>query len=209
LAVTGVFLAMATLALFAALSFGPFSIVAPIAGSYPALAMLFAVAQGARPSLAQWLAIAAVMGGVAIVSRSAGRYEASGDVPPGKLKALLGLAFVASLGFAVSLTAGQAAVPVFGEIETVWLSRIFGLAAIGALSVAVAQGRAAGLVAAFAGAHGLSRRGGHGHHPRRRQLAAPPPSPPWSHRPSAPSRCSWRAPSSRNRSRRRSLPAWC
>lgn len=36
-AVTGIFYALATLALFTALTRGPFSIVAPIAGSFPAL----------------------------------------------------------------------------------------------------------------------------------------------------------------------------
>jgi drug/metabolite transporter (DMT)-like permease len=132
-AVTGVFFTLATLALFMALAIGPISIVAPIAGSYPALAMLFAVAQGARPSAWQWLAIVAVMAGVAIVSRSGHHYEASGELAPGKLKSVLGLAFFAGLCFAVSLTAGQAAVPIFGEVETVWLARCFGLAVIGAI----------------------------------------------------------------------------
>ena len=89
-AVTGVFGTLATLSLFAALALGPIAIVAPIVGSYPALAMIFAVAQGARPSAGQWLAIGAVMAGVAIVSRSGGRYEASGELPPGTLKTLLG-----------------------------------------------------------------------------------------------------------------------
>ena len=62
-AVAGIFFALATLALFAAFALGPMTIVAPIVGSYPALAMLFAVAQGARPSAWQWLAIACVMAG--------------------------------------------------------------------------------------------------------------------------------------------------
>lgn len=132
-ALTGVVFTLATLSLFAALALGPISIVAPIAGSYPALAMIFALAQGARPSLWQWLAIAGVMAGVFIVSRSGGHYEASGELERGKLKTILGLAFLASLCFAVSLTAGQAAVPIFGEIGTVWLARLFGLAVIGAL----------------------------------------------------------------------------
>lgn len=132
-AVTGIFFALATLSLFAALAAGPISIVAPLAGSYPALAMILAVAQGARPSAWQWLAIVSVMAGVLIVSRSGGRYEESGGLPPGKLKIVLGLALVASLGFAIALTAGQAAGPIFGEVETVWLARLFGLAIIGAL----------------------------------------------------------------------------
>ena len=73
-AVSGVFFTLGTLALYAALALGPISIVAPITGSYPALAMILAVAQGARPSLTQWLAIGAVTAGVLIVSRSGGRY---------------------------------------------------------------------------------------------------------------------------------------
>jgi drug/metabolite transporter (DMT)-like permease len=132
-AVTGIFFTLATLALFTALALGPISIVAPIAGSYPALAMVLAVAQGARPSLTQWLAIAGVMVGVVIVSRSGARYEATGALAPGTLKTVLGLAFLASFGFAIALAAGQAAVPIFGEAETVWLARLFGLLTIGAL----------------------------------------------------------------------------
>jgi len=132
-AVSGVFFTLATLSLFAAFALGPIAIVAPIAGSYPALAMILAVAQGARPSAWQWLAILGVMAGVVIVSRSGGRYEESGELPPGKLKIVLGLALLASFGFAIALAAGQAAVPIFGEVETVWLARLFGLITIGSL----------------------------------------------------------------------------
>src|SRR3990172_10071267 len=63
-AVTGIVFALATLALFTALALGPISILAPISGSSPALAMMLAVAQGAHPSAWQWLAIGAVMAGV-------------------------------------------------------------------------------------------------------------------------------------------------
>lgn len=129
-AVTGIFYALATLSLFAALALGPISIVAPIAGSYPALAVLFALAQGARPGVVVWLAIAAVSLGVVVVARSSGRFEAAGEIAPGRLPAILLLSFGAGLGFAVGLTAGQAAVPIFGEVATAWLGRMFGLAAI-------------------------------------------------------------------------------
>lgn len=135
-AVTGIVFAAATLTLFSALALGPISIVAPLAGSYPALAMIFAVAQGTQPSLTQWAAIGAVMVGVVLVSRSGGHYEASGHLPPGKLKIVLGLALLASVCFAVSLTAGQAAAPIFGDVQTVWLARCFGLGAIGIVFLA-------------------------------------------------------------------------
>ncbi len=131
--VTGVFFTLATLALFSALSLGPISIVAPIAGSYPAVAILFAVAAGARPSILQWAAIAAVTGGVVAVSRSGKHYEAMGDLAPGRLKAVLALALAASIAFAVSLTSGQAATPIFGNAETAWLARIASLVTIGAI----------------------------------------------------------------------------
>lgn len=129
-ALTGIAYALATLALFAGLSLGPISIVAPIAGSYPALAVLFSLTQGARPSLVQWTAIAAVSAGVAIVSQSGGHFEKSGDIAPGSLGKILSLAFAASLGFAIGLSAGQSAVPVFGEAGAAWLARIFGLATV-------------------------------------------------------------------------------
>ena len=80
----GIFFTLSTLSLFAALALGPVSLVAPIAGSYPVLAMFFAVAQGARPSLLQWLAVAGVLTGVVLVSRSGETYEQSGYIPPGK-----------------------------------------------------------------------------------------------------------------------------
>jgi drug/metabolite transporter (DMT)-like permease len=129
-ALSGIALALGALSLFAALALGPISLVAPIAGSYPALAMIFAVAEGARPSLPQWLAIVAVIGGVLIVSRSGRSYEQSGDIAPGKLSLILALSFLASLGFATALMSGQAATPIFGEVETVWIARSFGLVTV-------------------------------------------------------------------------------
>jgi len=74
-ATSGIFFTLSTLSLFAALALGPVSLVAPIAGSYPVLAMFFAVAQGARPSLLQWLAVAGVLTGVVLVSRSGETYD--------------------------------------------------------------------------------------------------------------------------------------
>jgi drug/metabolite transporter (DMT)-like permease len=126
-ALAGLFYVFAGLALFAALAVGPITIVTPIAGSYPALAVIFAVTQGTRPSLVQWLAIAVVIAGVAAVSRAGHRHETSGDVPPGKLWLVVALSLVTSVAIALSLIAGQAAVPLFGPTGTVWLIRTFSL----------------------------------------------------------------------------------
>ena len=130
-ALAGIGFALATIWLFAALTAGPIAVVAPIVGAYPVLAVAFAVVMGARPALAEWLAMAAVVAGVAVVARQ-------GDVAPehaepgsGRVRAqALVYAFLAGLGFACSLTAGQHAAPLYGEVEATWLARIFGLAAV-------------------------------------------------------------------------------
>jgi drug/metabolite transporter (DMT)-like permease len=129
-ALAGCFYVLAGLSLFAALAIGPISIVAPIAGSYPALAAIFAVVEGARPSLIQWLATTAVLVGVIAVSRSGERHETIGDVPQGKLWQVIALSLTASVGIAASLIAGQAAAPAFGVMRTAWMARAFGLVMI-------------------------------------------------------------------------------
>lgn len=129
--IAGIFFALATLALFAAFALGPITIVAPIAGSYPALAVVFAVAQGARPSALQWLAIGCVMAGVVISSRGGRHYEDSGELSKSEMRTVIGLALLAGICFAIAITAGQAAVPIFGDVQTMWLARIFGLITIG------------------------------------------------------------------------------
>ena len=49
---------------------GPVSVAAPIAGSYPALVVIFAVVLGSRPSVMQWVGTAVTLAGVVIVARS-------------------------------------------------------------------------------------------------------------------------------------------
>ena len=40
------------------------------------------------------------------------------------------LALMSSLAFAISLTAGQAAAPIYGEVQTTWFARLFGAAVL-------------------------------------------------------------------------------
>ena len=122
-----------TLSLYAALALGPLSLVTPIAGSYPALAMIFAVAQGARPSLLQWLAIAAVLAGVMLVSRSGRDLRAIRIHSAGQAQDHRRACLVRQPRLRRAQTSGQAAVPIFGDVAAVWLARIFGLVTIGAI----------------------------------------------------------------------------
>jgi drug/metabolite transporter (DMT)-like permease len=83
-----------TLGLYAyyrGMAVGAMSIVAPIAGISAAVPVVFGIATGERPSLWQWLGIAAALAGVFLASREPGR--------GGKVAAGVGLALLAAIGF--------------------------------------------------------------------------------------------------------------
>jgi uncharacterized membrane protein len=86
--------ASGTLGLYAyyrGVAVGAMSIVAPIAGISAAVPVVVGIVSGDRPSLTQWLGIAAALGGVFLASREPGR--------GGKVAAGAGLALLAALGF--------------------------------------------------------------------------------------------------------------
>jgi drug/metabolite transporter (DMT)-like permease len=125
-ALSGAALALATLWLFSALVIGPISIVSPVVASYPVLSVAWAFLLGSRPSASEWAAMAAVAIGVCIVSAVVSPAERAARVDRAHLARILPLAFGANVAFAVSLTAGQAAAPLFGEVQVAWLARPFG-----------------------------------------------------------------------------------
>lgn len=109
--------------LFKALSLGPISFVGPVTATYPALVILWNIAQGLWPSAAQWLAIAAALGGAVIVSR-AGHHDGGLNTVARRDVAPLAVACgVAMLGYAASVVLGQAAGTAAGEYPATWLSR--------------------------------------------------------------------------------------
>jgi drug/metabolite transporter (DMT)-like permease len=128
LGVNGALTLVATLLLYAGLARGPISVVAPIVGAYPAIVVVFAVIGGTRPALVQWLAIAATMVGVAIVARTAEAEEHGSAAAGGTLRSTVLIALGAALAFALALISVQYAVPVFGNVQTLWSSRLVSLA---------------------------------------------------------------------------------
>jgi drug/metabolite transporter (DMT)-like permease len=120
---TGVGLTVATLLLYQGLVRGPVSIVAPIAGTFPAFNILLALILGIRPGGLEWLAMATVIAGVVIVARSAGHFEARGVHSRSELRRTVFIAIAASFGFAVTVAAGQEAGEVYGDVQAVFLGR--------------------------------------------------------------------------------------
>lgn len=130
LAVAGLGVMVGTLLLYRALAEGPVSIVSPIIASYPAGVVAIAVALGARPSVYQWLAMAGVMAGVIVVARSTGHFELTHGYPAEGLRRTVAISLLSMVAFAVGVSAGQAAVPVYGELQTIWLSRLVSLVSL-------------------------------------------------------------------------------
>lgn len=130
LLVVGVGIMLATLLLYWGLARGPIGLVAPLAGSYPALNVALEVALGARPTPSQWAGIAFVMLGVVIVTRAADHHEARGTHSRAELRATLIIALGAALCFAFGVAAAQHAAQIYGELQTTVLGRWVSLAAL-------------------------------------------------------------------------------
>jgi drug/metabolite transporter (DMT)-like permease len=120
--------AFATLFLFAAIASGPVSLAVPITMSYPATSLVLAVFLGNLPSLLQLLFVALILFGVLLVAFG----ERTDDQPqaPGRRQRTLLFAILAHLTFVVAVFTGQTSAPLFGEIETTWISRLAGSAAM-------------------------------------------------------------------------------
>jgi len=162
-----------TLLLYLGLARGPVSVVAPIVAAHPALVVAFAVAFGSRPTTVQWAAMAATIAGAAIVALAARAEEPAVTEPAkrGGLPLTILIAVASAFAYAALILAGQAAVPIYGEFQTLWLGRCCSVVALALIMAAgrkrprlkrrwwpvlAAQGLldAAGYLFLFAGSHG-------------------------------------------------------
>ena len=121
-----------TLGLFAfyrGMTVGAMSIVAPIAGVSAGVPVVFGIATGERPSLPQWLGIAAALSGVFLASREPGR--------GGKVAAGVGLALLAAIGFGGYFPPMHAA----GNADFWWATLIFRITSASVILAVVAVKR--------------------------------------------------------------------
>lgn len=133
--VCGVFTMAATMLLYLGLARGPVTIVSPIVASYPAVVVVFWVLFGVRPSALQWAAMALAVVGVIVVARCAEKFEEPGVMSLGHLRWTVLVALASSACFAIVVISGQLAVPSYGELQTLWISRLVSLALITLLFV--------------------------------------------------------------------------
>jgi drug/metabolite transporter (DMT)-like permease len=128
-------LALALLLFFTAMAKGPVSVAAPIVAAYPALIVAFAALGGTVPTVPEFAAIALVLAGAMLLGAATERLAPEGvrmPVPP----ATLGLATMACAVYALAVIAGQSLAATTGELSTLWLGRIAGLALLAVLLLA-------------------------------------------------------------------------
>lgn len=121
---TGAFFLMATFGLYLAFQRGPVRLVAPLIAGYPILSVGVASLQGTAISPLQWMAVLAIVIGVAIVAALS---DTSRDAAPPKGPTIF-YAIIAAIGFAGTFALGQHAAEMSGEMPTTLVSRCLAVA---------------------------------------------------------------------------------
>ncbi len=132
LAAVGILLG--TLFLYWGLARGPVAVAGPIVGAYPAINLALAVVQGKVPELIEWLAMLAVMGGVALVAWAAGRpkeSQAEARYSRAHIRTTVLISLVGTFGFAFGIAGAQEAAKSYGELQTVMAMRLIGILLLG------------------------------------------------------------------------------
>jgi drug/metabolite transporter (DMT)-like permease len=96
----GVTAVVANLGLYRAFTIGPVSLVAPICGAYPVLSVLFAIARGQDSGPLVWLAVLAVVLGVATVARGEGGTSSGSRLAAAAWASLACVSFALTFGLA-------------------------------------------------------------------------------------------------------------
>ena len=113
--------------LYEGLARGPVIIVAPIVAAHPAFVLAVNVGMGTRPSVTQWGAMIAIIAGGILIARTADSHPHFASANRGEMRKTLLIASAACLAYVALLLTGQAAAPLIGELQTLWIGRCSGL----------------------------------------------------------------------------------
>lgn len=130
-AFSGVAIAVAIGSLYKAFSLAPVRLVSPVIGAYPMLSLAFAMAQGRPVTGSEWLAVLAIVTGIAIVALSS-----RDDAPEGYASSpgvALAWAALAAVGFAATFALGQEAARQGADLPVILIGRVVALGVIVAL----------------------------------------------------------------------------
>jgi drug/metabolite transporter (DMT)-like permease len=125
----GISLMAATLWLYQGVARGPISIVEPIVCSYPILTVLLTVIDGHVPTLLQFLFMGITMAGVIVVAHSTGSHIDGGH-DRRLLRGTIVISIMSAIAFGIGVYLSQRALPLLGDLPTLWSSRLVSLASL-------------------------------------------------------------------------------
>lgn len=129
---SGVFYLIGAIGLYNAFSIGPVRLVAPIMGAYPILSIGWAAMMGQPVPWDQWVAVGAVIFGVAVVS-----FLSDSEESGGSQKAAIAWALLGAGGFALAFAVGHIATQAGSELPVVLVTRL--AATLGAVVLLLAS----------------------------------------------------------------------
>jgi len=122
------------LGLYQAFKIAPPRLVAPVLGAYPLLTLLAAMAQGRAVSGGEWLAVLAIVTGIAIVALTSADTQ---DDPAPPLGPALAWSAFGAVGFAATFAFGQQAARDGAEMPTILIARVAALLVVAAMVMAM------------------------------------------------------------------------
>ena len=117
-ALSGLCYVFGCIGLYKSFGIGPVRLVAPIMGAYPILSVGWSAFQGQAVAPDQWLAVAAIIAGVAVVSILSDQEDSSGSQ-----WAAIGWAVLGAVGFALTFAVGHVATQAGAELPVVFVTR--------------------------------------------------------------------------------------
>jgi drug/metabolite transporter (DMT)-like permease len=130
----GLTYALAGGSLYKAFSLAPARLVSPVIGAYPMLSLGIAVAQGRPVTGVEWLAVLAIVAGIALVALSTRDDGKEGYAATPAVA--LGWSALSAVGFAATFGLGQEATRQGAELPVMLIGRLVALLAIVAVAVA-------------------------------------------------------------------------
>ena len=130
----GIAVAVMCILLYMGIARGPIAVVVPIVAAHPALVLVVNVLMGVRPSAVQWAAMAIIIAGGIFIARTAVAEPEEAEAKSNRITVLIAIG--ACLAYVAIVLTGQAATPLIGAPQTMWIGRWTGLIFIAGILLA-------------------------------------------------------------------------
>lgn len=120
-ALCGLAFALAIGSLYKAFSLAPVRLASPVIGAYPMLSLVIAAVQGRAVTAGDWLSVAAIVAGIAVVALSTRDDAPDGYAAPPAVA--IAWASLSAIGFAATFALGQEAARQGSELPVILVAR--------------------------------------------------------------------------------------